>query len=119
MTDKREVCDEFCVSPEAVSQVKSKMLAEVEVGHMAEIFKVLGDKTRISILQALMQKELCVCDISAALEMTPSAVSHQLRVLRQARLVKNRREGKNIYYSIDDAHVAAFFVQALEHVRHG
>ncbi len=119
MDEKRDICEEFCFDADAVNQVKEKMLAEDEVADMAEIFKVLSDRTRISILQALMQKELCVCDISTALDMSASAVSHQLRVLRNAKLVKNRKEGKNVYYSIDDEHVTALFARALEHVRHG
>ncbi|GAW92541.1 ArsR/SmtB family transcription factor [Calderihabitans maritimus] len=119
MEKKTETCEAFCFDAEAVMQVKEKLLAEEEVSYMAETFKVLGDRTRINILQALMQKELCVCDLSAVLEMSPSAVSHQLRVLRNARLVKYRKEGKNVYYSIDDQHVAVLFEQVLEHVRHG
>ncbi|MGB4171825.1 MAG: metalloregulator ArsR/SmtB family transcription factor, partial [bacterium] len=81
-------------------------------------FKVLGDPTRIKILSALATEKLCVCDLAAALELSVSAVSHQLRVLKGARLVKYRREGKNIFYSLDDEHVISLFRLALEHVRH-
>ncbi|MFY9500158.1 MAG: metalloregulator ArsR/SmtB family transcription factor, partial [bacterium] len=91
---------------------------EQEINRLAETFKVLGDPTRIKILSALATEELCVCDLAAALELSVSAVSHQLRVLKGARLVKYRREGKNIFYSLDDEHVISLFRLALEHVRH-
>ncbi|HHW54931.1 MAG TPA: winged helix-turn-helix transcriptional regulator [Firmicutes bacterium] len=94
------------------------MLDEQEINRLAETFKVLGDPTRIKILSALATEELCVCDLAAALELSVSAVSHQLRVLKGARLVKYRREGKNIFYSLDDEHVISLFRLALEHVRH-
>jgi ArsR family transcriptional regulator len=94
------------------------MLDEQEINRLAETFKVLGDPTRIKILSALATEELCVCDLAAALEMSVSAISHQLRVLKGARLVKYRREGKNIFYSLDDDHVISLFRLALEHVRH-
>ncbi|HHW91369.1 MAG TPA: helix-turn-helix transcriptional regulator [Firmicutes bacterium] len=94
------------------------MLAENEITRLAETFKVLGDPTRIKILSALSEEELCVCDLSAVLDMSVSAISHQLRVLKGARLVKYRREGKNIFYSLDDEHVISLFRLALEHVRH-
>lgn len=118
MDTKNDTCEVFCFDSEAVKRVKANMLAEDEVARMSETFKVLGDPTRINILQALSQQELCVCDLSAVLEMSVSAVSHQLRVLRNARLVKYRREGKNVYYSMDDEHINLLFAQALEHVRH-
>jgi len=118
MERKEDTCEVFCFNPEAVEQVRNRVLPEDEVTYMADIFKVLGDRTRIRVLQALLQKELCVCDLSVVLDLSTSAVSHQLRVLRNARLVKNRREGKNVYYAIDDGHVALLFEQALEHVRH-
>lgn len=119
MKKNEEKCEIFCVNPEAVNEVKENLLAHDEVSDMAETFKVLGDRTRINILRALTQRELCVCDLSTVLDMSPSAVSHQLRVLRNARLVKNRKEGKNVYYSIDDNHVITLFEQVLEHVCHG
>ena len=85
---------------------------------MSAFFKVLGDKTRISILWALDSTELCVCDIAAVLNMTKSAVSHQLNTLRQAKLVKARRDGKNVYYSLDDQHVTSIIEVAMAHLRH-
>ncbi|MFY9604298.1 MAG: metalloregulator ArsR/SmtB family transcription factor, partial [bacterium] len=104
--------------PAAVEHVREEMLDEQEINRLAETFKVLGDPTRIKILSALATEELCVCDLAAALELSVSAVSHQLRVLKGARLVKYRREGKNIFYSLDDEHVISLFRLALEHVRH-
>jgi len=83
---------------------------------LAEIFKVFGDTTRIKILYALFASEMCVCDIAVLLNMTQSAISHQLRVLKQARLVKYRKEGKIVYYSLDDDHIKQIFDQGLIHI---
>ena len=83
---------------------------------LAELFKVFGDTTRIKILWALAESEMCVCDIAFLLNMTQSAISHQLRVLKQARLVKNRKEGKVVFYLLDDAHVKQIFDQGLIHI---
>ncbi len=83
---------------------------------LAEFFKVFGDPTRIKILLALQMTEMCVCDIADFLEMTPSAISHQLRVLKQAKLVKNRREGKVIFYSLDDHHIESILKVGLDHI---
>lgn len=114
----RDACEEFCFDADAVRFVKSRMLKDQETMRVAEIFKALGDSTRTRILHALSQRELCVCDLSLVLDMSPSAVSHQLRVLKGARLVKYRKKGKNVYYTMDDAHITLLFRQALEHVRH-
>ena len=84
---------------------------------LADLFKVFGDPTRIRILYALSTGELCVCDIAQLLGMTQSAISHQLRVLKQMSLVKFRREGKTVYYSLADAHVATILAQGLDHVQ--
>ena len=83
---------------------------------LAELFKVFGDSTRIRILYVLFESEMCVCDIAEILNMTQSAISHQLRVLKQARLVRNRREGKQIYYSLADEHVRTIIGQGMEHI---
>lgn len=85
---------------------------------VAELFKVFGDPTRIRILNALSSRELCVQDIADELSMTQSAISHQLRILKQTALVKFRREGKTIYYSLNDDHVATIMHQGIEHVSH-
>lgn len=84
---------------------------------VAELFKIFGDSTRIRILYALLSQELCVCELATLLTMTKSAVSHQLRILRQTKLVKNRRRGKEVYYSLDDDHVATIINLALEHTK--
>ena len=84
---------------------------------LAELFKVFGDTTRIKILYALFSKEMCVCDIADLLGMTHSAISHQLRVLKQARLVKFRKEGKVVYYSLDDSHISQIFDCGLSHIQ--
>lgn len=84
---------------------------------LADLFKVFGDPTRIRILYALSAEELCVCDIASVLSMTQSAISHQLRVLKQTKLVKFRREGKTVYYSLADSHVKTILNQGLEHVQ--
>ena len=84
---------------------------------LAEVYKVFGDSTRIRIMCALMGGEMCVCDISGLLGMTQSAISHQLRLLRSHRLVKSRREGKSVFYSLDDEHISAILSQGLRHIQ--
>lgn len=111
-------CEEYCIDEEAVIHAKKHQLTNQEVVKLAETFKVLGDPTRIRIIQSLRQGELCVCDLSQVLEMSQSAISHQLRVLRNLRLVKFRKEGKVVYYSLDDDHITQLFDQGLDHVRH-
>lgn len=101
---------------EFVEELRQKMPQDEMLYDIAELFKVFGDSTRVRILYALSAQELCVCDLADAISMTQSAVSHQLRILKQARLVKFRREGKIIYYSLADAHVHTIFAQALEHI---
>ena len=95
-----------------------KQVDDVKLVQLAELYKVFGDSTRIRILHILSNQELCVQDIADSLSMTQSAISHQLRILKQNFLVKNRREGKTIYYSLDDDHVAMIMAQGLEHVEH-
>lgn len=109
-------CDCIVIHEEIVNEVKKKMPREEDLYDLAELFKVFGDSTRIKILWALHEAEMCVCDIAVLLNMTQSAISHQLRVLKQAHLVKNRKEGKVVYYSLDDDHVKQIFDQGLDHV---
>jgi ArsR family transcriptional regulator, lead/cadmium/zinc/bismuth-responsive transcriptional repressor len=109
-------CDCRVIHEKIVNTVKEKMPSEENLYDLAELFKVFGDTTRIKILWALAESEMCVCDISVLLNMTSSAISHQLRVLKQARLVKNRKAGKVVYYSLDDTHVKQIFNQGLIHV---
>lgn len=101
-----------------VRRVQARMLDEERTRLLAEFFKVLGDPTRVRIINALANEELCVSDLAAALEMTQSAVSHQLKLLRMANQVKTRREGKSIFYSLDDQHVLDIQEEALTHISH-
>lgn len=110
-------CETTIVHEQTVKNVEQKIPDEELLYDVAELFKIFGDSTRIRILSALLSEELCVCDIGTLLNMTKSAVSHQLRILRQAKLVKNRRSGKEIYYSLDDDHVASIINLALEHAK--
>lgn len=100
-----------------INAIKAKLPNEEEIYDLSELFKVLGDPTRTKILTVLEIHELCVNDIASALDMTKSAVSHQLRILRQSRLIKARREGKEIIYSLDDNHVSQLFECALIHIK--
>jgi DNA-binding transcriptional ArsR family regulator len=109
-------CDCTAIHEDSVNRVREKMPDEENLYDLAELFKVFGDSTRIKILCALAESDLCVCDIAALFNMTQSAISHQLRVLKQARLVKYRKEGKIVYYSLADEHVKQIFGQGLAHI---
>ena len=104
--------------PAIVKKVQSQMLDSELLISISDFFKVLGDETRKKIIYALSHEELCVTDLAAALEMTQSAVSHQLKLLRMANQVKSRREGKSIFYSLDDQHVLDILQEALTHIQH-
>ena len=92
------------------------MPAEEKMKELADFYKVFGDATRIKILCVLLESEVCVCDLAEILGMTQSAISHQLRVLKQMKLVKNRREGKTVYYSLADDHILTIISQGMEHI---
>ena len=109
-------CDFIHVHEQVVKQVMDVMPQGDELQQLADFFRVFGDSTRIRILYALSQSELCVCDIAQLLGMTQSAISHQLRSLKQSRLVKARREGKTVFYSLADGHVRTILDQGMEHV---
>ena len=111
-----ENCEYIHVHEDIVAQVNENMPDEEILYDLAELFKIFGDSTRIKILYALHIKEMCVMDISLALGMSQSAISHQLRVLRQTRLIRSRRDGKNIYYSLADEHVHTIISMGLEHI---
>ncbi len=111
-----ERCDCDVIHEDIVSHVRGKMPQEETLYDLAELFKVFGDSTRIRMLWALDESEMCVCDISVLLNMTQSAISHQLRVLKQASLVKSRKEGKIVFYSLVDEHVRQIFEQGLIHI---
>ena len=116
MSDHIEVCSFIHAHEEVVEMVRERMPEEELLYDLAELFKVFGDSTRIKILYALFESELCVCDIAQLLNMTQSAISHQLRVLKQSHLVKYRRDGKIILYSLADDHVRRIINQGMEHV---
>lgn len=100
-----------------VDTVLNTMPQEEIVMDLASLFKVFGDATRIKIIYSISQGELCVCDIADAIGMSQSAVSHQLKYLKLSRLIKSRKEGKEVYYSLDDAHIESIFSEALDHVK--
>lgn len=112
-----ESCNCTIIHEEVVNNVKGKLPDDETLYDLGELFKVFGDTTRVKILCALIEAEMCVCDIAALLGMTQSAVSHQLRVLKQSRLVKPRKEGKVVYYSLEDEHVTNIFAQGLVHIK--
>jgi ArsR family transcriptional regulator, lead/cadmium/zinc/bismuth-responsive transcriptional repressor len=111
-----DTCDVFHLDPAKVSALKTRLLSDESVGALTETFRVLGDVTRVRILDALSRSELCVCDIARLLSLSESAVSHQLRLLRGMRLVRPRREGRMMFYTLDDQHIVRLFEQGLEHV---
>ena len=115
-THECECCEQIEVHEELLSVVRAQMPEEERLYDLAELFKVFGDSTRIRILFVLFEAEVCVCDLAAALGMTQSAVSHQLKILKQSKLVKSRREGKSIFYSLADSHVRTIIDQGLEHI---
>lgn len=112
-----EICDQTCIHEEVVQKVSGHMPPEEELYDLAEFFKVFGDSTRIKILYVLFEAEMCVCDIADVLNMTQSAISHQLRILKQMQLVKFRREGKTIFYSLSDGHIQTIINQGMEHIK--
>lgn len=112
---ERDTCEIVCVHEEEVNLVKSKMLEDELLFEVSDNFKIFGDSTRLKIMYALSQKELCVCDVAAVLDMSQSAISHQLRLLRSKNLVKFRKNGKMVYYSLADEHVVAMIELGVEH----
>ena len=114
MIDKNGIdcCDFICTHPEAMAQVRDKMPEEELLYDLAELYKVFGDSTRVKILYVLFEAEVCVCDLA----MTQSAISHQLRVLKNSRLVKSRRDGKVVMYSLADDHVRTILDMGMEHL---
>ena len=112
-----EACEYLCIHEDAVERVRANTPADAQITGMAELFKLFGDPTRIRILCSLLSGELCVCDLAALIGMNQSAVSHQLRLLKQGKLVKNRRDGKTVFYSLADDHVKTVLAQGLEHTQ--
>ncbi len=118
MSEHIEVCSCNDINVEKVEEIRGSMEPDEKLYELAELFKAFGDSTRIKILSVLFKEELCVCDIAEVLNMKQPAISHQLRVLKKERLVKFRREGKMVYYSLDDDHVEAIFNQGISHILH-
>jgi len=118
MSDKDiEICDEPVVHDDVVAKAKTALLADNLIYAMSDFYKVLGDPTRIKILQILFESEMCVCDLASVMNMNQPAISQQLRTLKGANLVKYRKEGKNVIYSISDDHVKQIFDQCLTHIK--
>ena len=112
-----ELCDVIHLHPARVAELRSALIGEEAVTDLAETFRTLGDPTRVRILDALSHGELCVCDLAALVRMSESAVSHQLRLLRSLRLVRPRREGRMVFYALDDKHIITLFRMAQRHVQ--
>ena len=119
MEDRYNVdcCDFIHAHEDVVERVRQELPGEDTLYDLTELFRIFGDSTRVRILYVLFEAEMCVCDIAALLGLTQSAVSHQLRALKNVRLVKSRREGKTVFYSLADDHVKTIIDQGLEHVR--
>lgn len=116
MSKDPDLCDIPHLHPERVSAVRASLMPVDSAAEVAETFKLLGDVTRVRMLDALARQELCVCDLAALVGLSESAVSHQLRLLRNMRIVRSRRAGRMIFYSLDDRHVIGLFQQASRHV---
>lgn len=116
MVNETPSCEYLHVHDELVKKVEEAMPLTEELFDLAELFKIFGDTTRIKILYVLFESEMCVCDIAQVLNMTVSAISHQLRILKQARLVKFRREGKTVFYSLSDDHIKKILDNGIEHI---
>ena len=114
--DHLDCCQETQTHPSRIETVKKLLPADDVLYDLAELFKIFGDSTRIKLLYALYESELCVCDLADVLGLTQSAVSHQLRLLKSSKLVKFRREGKTVFYSLADDHVVRILSQGMEHL---
>ena len=119
MSNDSEVCDLVQIDLARVRKLRAELVNPDAVQGLADTFSALGDPTRVRILDALSHGELCVCDLAAVLRLSQSAVSHQLRLLRNIRLVRPRREGRVVFYSLDDQHIISIFRQTLQHVQEG
>ena len=115
---KNDTCQCTIIHEDLVEKNKKDLLPENLLINVADFFKIFSDKTRLKIVTVLLKDELCVCDIATILEMSHSSISHQLRVLRQYKVVKNRKEGKVVYYSLDDSHINNIGNQGIEHYLH-
>lgn len=118
MSKNEFICDCNIIHEDIVKKVLNTIIQQEKINKISDFFKILGDLTRAKIIAALDQNEMCVCDIANVLQMTKSSVSHQLAILRKAKLVKYRKEGKTVYYSLSDNHVQEVFESALDHINH-
>ena len=116
MNNNIETCNSNIIHSDVVEEIKDRIPKDEVLYDLAEFFKVFGDSTRIKIICALFENEMCVCDLAALLGVSQSAISHQLRTLKSARLVRYRREGKVVYYSLDDDHIKHIFDEGLNHI---
>lgn len=116
LEDSQEICESVVIHKEVVENTKTKMPDDTSLNELANFFKIFGDSTRVRILWALSLNQMCVCDIAALLNMSQSSISHQLRVLKQNKFVKNRRDGKVVYYSLLDEHISYILKQGLTHI---
>lgn len=114
--NEAECCDIVYIHEDRVQKVLMNMPGENLLSGLADFYKVFSDVTRIRILCVLLESEMCVCDLAEVLSMTQSAISHQLRILKQMKLVKNRREGKTVFYSLADGHIQSIISQGMEHI---
>jgi len=113
-----DTCEDSCLGTALMEPLQNRQIDDEQASAMADVFKALGDPTRVKIIHTLLQQELCVHDLSAVLDMGQSAVSHQLRYLRNLHIVKRRKAGKTVFYSLDDSHIEQIFVQTLQHLQH-
>lgn len=114
--DKSVICEVTCIHEQKVASARRAMKPEATLFKLAATFKVLGDPTRTKVISALLQEELCVCDLASLIGISQSAISHQLRILRDMNLVKYRKEGRIAYYSLDDDHISSILTAGLKHV---
>jgi ArsR family transcriptional regulator len=114
-----DTCDVIHIHPAQLTALRGKLVEQDDAGELAETFRTLGDRTRVRMLDALAHSELCVCDLATLIGLSESAVSHQLRLLRNLRLVKARRDGRMVFYALDDRHIITLFRQGLRHVQEG
>lgn len=116
MNNSVKTCEHLFIHTSAVEEVKASLPTDEILSDLSDLFKLFGDTTRIKILYLLFERELCVCDIAALLNMTQSAISHQLKTLKNSKLVKYRREGKVVFYSLADNHVRSIIAQGMDHL---
>lgn len=119
MENEEFICQEKCPHYALINQVKLSHINREEIQNLSEIFKLFADETRLRIICAILNTELCVCDLCELLELNQSAVSHQLQLLRSSKLVKYRKEGKQVYYSLKDEHIESIIKMALAHIMEG